>query len=96
MGGSSIEMSFKVPEKIYFEAGSIQYLEKMPDITRAFIVSCLHSLGRVGLGIVIAIVLGFLTALLSSFSNILYEVLYPFVTVIKSTPVASFIILIWI
>mgnify|MGYP005768181999 CR=1 FL=1 len=30
---------FKVPEKIYFEAGSIQYLEKMPDIQRAFIVT---------------------------------------------------------
>ena len=30
---------FKVPEKIYFEAGSIQYLEKMPDITKAFIVT---------------------------------------------------------
>ena len=30
---------FKVPEKIYFEAGSIAYLEKMPDITRAFIVA---------------------------------------------------------
>ena len=30
---------FKVPEKIYFEAGSIQYLEKMPNIERAFIVT---------------------------------------------------------
>ena len=30
---------FKVPEKIYFEAGSIAYLEKMPDISRAFIVT---------------------------------------------------------
>lgn len=30
---------FKIPEKIYFEAGAIQYLEKMPDITRAFIVT---------------------------------------------------------
>ena len=30
---------FKVPEKIYFEAGSIGYLEKMPDISRAFIVT---------------------------------------------------------
>lgn len=30
---------FKVPEKIYFEAGSIAYLEKMPDIQRAFIVT---------------------------------------------------------
>ena len=30
---------FKVPEKIYFEAGAIQYLEKMPEIERAFIVT---------------------------------------------------------
>lgn len=30
---------FKVPEKIYFEAGSISYLEKMPYITKAFIVT---------------------------------------------------------
>ena len=30
---------FKVPEKIYFEAGSIEYLQKMPDITKAFIVT---------------------------------------------------------
>lgn len=30
---------FKVPEKIYFEAGSVQYLSKMPDISRAFIVT---------------------------------------------------------
>lgn len=30
---------FKIPDKIYFEAGSIGYLEKMPNITRAFIVT---------------------------------------------------------
>ena len=30
---------FKIPEKIYFEAGSIRYLEKMPKISRAFIVT---------------------------------------------------------
>ncbi|NLI90524.1 MAG: bifunctional acetaldehyde-CoA/alcohol dehydrogenase [Epulopiscium sp.] len=30
---------FKIPEKIYFEAGSIQYLEKMPNISRALIVT---------------------------------------------------------
>ena len=30
---------FKIPNKIYFEAGSIAYLEKMPNITRAFIVT---------------------------------------------------------
>ena len=30
---------FKVPDRIYFERDSIQYLEKMPDISRAFIVT---------------------------------------------------------
>lgn len=30
---------FKIPEKIYFNAGSVSYLSKMPNITRAFIVT---------------------------------------------------------
>ena len=30
---------FKVPKKIYFEAGAIKYLEDMRDISRAFIVT---------------------------------------------------------
>ena len=30
---------FKIPEKIYFESGSIRYLQDMPDISRAFIVT---------------------------------------------------------
>ena len=30
---------FKIPEKIFFEEGSISYLEKMPDISRAIIVT---------------------------------------------------------
>lgn len=30
---------FKVPEKIYFEPGSVQYLAKMPDIHRVMIVA---------------------------------------------------------
>ncbi len=30
---------FKIPPRIYFEEDSIQYLEKMPDISRAFIVT---------------------------------------------------------
>ena len=30
---------FKIPPKIYFEAGSVQYLADMPNITRAFIVT---------------------------------------------------------
>ena len=65
-------------------------------ITKMFWQNTLLSLGRVSLGIVIAIILGCITALLCSFSKLLYETLYPLVTVIKSTPVASFIILVWI
>ncbi len=30
---------FKVPNKIYFEEGSLRYLEKMPNISKAFIVT---------------------------------------------------------
>ncbi len=30
---------FKIPEKIYFEFGSVQYLEKMPNISRAAIIT---------------------------------------------------------
>ncbi len=30
---------FKIPERIYFEQGSVQYLAKMPDISRALIVT---------------------------------------------------------
>ena len=30
---------FKIPQKVYFQRGSVQYLSKMPDITRAFIVT---------------------------------------------------------
>ena len=40
---------FKVPNKIYFEAGSLGYLEKMPDISKAFIVT---DKGMVNLGYV--------------------------------------------
>ena len=30
---------FKIPSKVYFEPGSIQYLAKMPDISKAFIIT---------------------------------------------------------
>ena len=61
--------------------------------TVSFWKTTLFSLYRVGLGIVIAIILGVLVGLICSFSKIVYEIISPFVTVIKSTPVASFIVL---
>ncbi len=40
---------FKLPRKIYFEANSLQYLEKMPDISKVYIVTdeIIQSLGYV-------------------------------------------------
>ena len=73
----------------------IDVIEKLFNliITWSFWKTTLLSLYRVGLGILIAIVSGALIGLLCSFSKIVYEIISPFVTVIKSTPVASFIIL---
>ncbi len=40
IAGRRVNMQwFKIPPKIYFERDSVQYLEKMPDISRAFIVT---------------------------------------------------------
>lgn len=65
-------------------------------ITAEFWTNTIFSLARVGLGIVIAIILGSFCGILCAFFKMAYEFLYPLVSVIKSTPVASFIILIWI
>ena len=40
-------------------------------ITKEFIIGVIYSLGRVGLGIIIAIILGFITAVLKSLSAVL-------------------------
>lgn len=41
---------FKIPAKVYFQSGSVQYLSKMPDISRALIVTdeTMSKLGYVG------------------------------------------------
>lgn len=54
------------------------------------------SLGRILAGALAALVLGFLLALLTSRFRLLHSLFSPLITVIKSTPVASFIILILI
>jgi len=58
-----------------------------------FILSIISSLGRIGLGIAIGIFSGAVIAFISSFSKTVYDIISPFITVIKATPVASFIIL---
>jgi len=54
------------------------------------------SLGRILLGVVCATVLGVALAVATSFSRLLHSLFSPLITVIKSTPVASFIILVLI
>ena len=65
-------------------------------ITNEFLISSFASLGRIGIGILIAIISGSIVAIICSFSKLVYEFIHPIITVIKATPVASFIILIWI
>ena len=70
----------------------IRLAELIP--TENFIVSVLMSLLRVSSGIIIAIVLGVAIAVLCAKIHFVYELLYPVITIIKSTPVASFIVLV--
>lgn len=52
-----------------------------------------RSILRVVLGILLAMFSGVLLALLTSFSRLLYRLFYPILSVIKATPIASFVIL---
>lgn len=67
-------------------------------LIRDFWKITLLSLVRISLGILAAIILGIVLASVTHYSNLLKELLSPVLTVVKVTPVASFIILalIWI
>lgn len=67
-------------------------------VSGEFWQSVLHSFIKIALGFLLAIAGGTLFALLSYKSRVVRELLYPLVTVVKATPVASFVILalIWI
>ena len=58
----------------------------------------LTSLGRILYGVTLAILLGLILATATHFVPFLYTLFYPLITVIRTTPVASFIILayLWI
>ncbi|MDQ2085232.1 ABC transporter permease subunit [Herbivorax sp. ANBcel31] len=64
---------------------------------KTFWISVANSIYRVVLGIFLSILIGALTAVISSLSNFVYNLIQPLMTAIKSTPVLSFIIiaLIW-
>ena len=56
----------------------------------------LLTLLRVSVGLFIGIILGIGFGILAHSSNVVYSLLSPFITVIRSTPVASFIIVLWV
>ena len=56
----------------------------------------LLTLLRVSIGLLIGIILGVGLGILAHSSNIVYSLLSPCVTVIRSTPVASFIVVLWV
>lgn len=64
--------------------------------TRAFYLTTLTSLWNISLGILIAIAIGSLISFLTSQIRLLRDLLFPLFTIIKATPVASFIILMWL
>ena len=61
--------------------------------TSAFWRTCLTSLWRILLGVLIAVAVAIPMAVLTAFSRVADSLFAPLLTVIKSTPVASFIIL---
>lgn len=67
-------------------------------VTKEFALDCLGSLGRISLGCFSGIVFGSLLGAVTAFSKPLYDFFSPLLTVIKTTPVASFIILllVWV
>ncbi len=64
--------------------------------TKDFILITGASLGRVFIGIIFGILIGTILAVICSASKIVHDIIYPIIAVIKSTPVASFVLLVWL
>lgn len=66
--------------------------------TGVFYRTVFNSFGRIALGFVLALALGIVLAALSKATGFVRALLYPMMTAVKATPVASFVILalIWI
>ena len=64
--------------------------------TKEFYLFTLNSLKNVLVGLILAILLGILLSVITSRSRLIRDLLLPLMTVIKATPVASFIILVYV
>ena len=87
-------VSFRVNSELLFPS-PVSVLKALGElaITVEFWTIALSSLIRVIAGILISLVIGTLVAVLTERSKILNALLSPILAVVKSTPVASFIIL---
>ncbi len=54
------------------------------------------SLGNIFIGLIWAILMGTVLAIVTSYLPLIRDLISPFMTVVKATPVASFVILVWI
>jgi len=64
--------------------------------TSSFWIVILCSVGRILIGFVIGVILGVIFAVLTHYSQFIDILFSPIMTVIRSTPVASFIMVLWI
>ncbi len=64
--------------------------------TKEFYLAVLLSIIRVIVGLLLGIVAGIALATASNYSNVASALITPIITVIKSTPVASFIVVLWV
>lgn len=64
--------------------------------SKGFYLAVLLSTIRVIIGLLLGILLGFLLALLCRRSKIFSSLILPLISIIKSTPVASFIVVLWV
>ena len=65
-------------------------------ISASFLLSVGLSLLRVVAGLSLGICFGIIIAILCHSSSLLSAIILPFITIIKSTPVASFIVVLWV
>lgn len=70
-------------------------LLKTEEARSLFFSSIAYSLLRVLLGLLLGAAAGVLIALLSYFSSIAHTLFHPLLVVIRATPVASFVLLVW-
>ena len=80
------ELLIPAPLKVFQILGSLM-------IMKSFWVTVLFSVARVMEGFLIAVLIGTLLAVLTTVNKYVYDFFYPLISVMRSTPVASFIIL---